>query len=189
MRLDSAWTLLALCAVLGGCESTTNATAPAVPRDAEAVLPRADASTRPESLDAGVRAPGAGHDAALDSASPEDAASMHDAASGAHDAEASFADATSSPLACSVSAPTTCPTPMPRYADVEPIFRQRCVVCHAPVGTGPWPLNDYQHVSDWQFDIRADLLSCAMPPPDAGVELPATERTQILTWLRCGLPK
>ena len=92
-------------------------------------------------------------------------------------------------IACTVQAPTSCPNPPPTYSDVQPIFQSRCVVCHASDWSGPWPLTDYQHVSDWQIDIRADLLSCSMPPADAGFTLPDEESAKILTWIRCGLPK
>src|SRR5437868_1867863 len=54
------------------------------------------------------------------------------------------------PSACSVPVPTTCPDPAPRYADVAPIFQQRCVTCHAGNPGGPWSLADYGPVSDWQ---------------------------------------
>ena len=193
MRLASASILLCLCAGLGGCQGTTSPTATAPnAEDAHtaASIGRVDASTRPIDREADAGATGARLDAALDAAEAPDAASLQtvDAASRVHDAAASVSDA-SAPRACTVSAPTSCPTPMPRYADVEPIFKQRCVVCHAPTGTGPWPLDDYQHVSDWQVDIRADLLSCSMPPPDAGLTIPPAESMQILTWLRCNLPK
>jgi hypothetical protein len=87
-----------------------------------------------------------------------------------------------------VPAPTACPEPAPRYADVAPIFQQRCVICHSG-WEGPWPLNDYGHVADWQDSIRTNLLDCSMPPPDAGIPITVEERVAILTWIRCGLPK
>jgi hypothetical protein len=54
---------------------------------------------------------------------------------------------------------------------------------------GPWPLTAYNHVADWQDVIRADMLTCAMPPPDAGVPMGSDERVAILTWIRCGFPQ
>src|SRR4051812_1859778 len=33
------------------------------------------------------------------------------------------------PKSCSVSAPTKCPDPAPKYADVVPIFEAKCATC------------------------------------------------------------
>jgi uncharacterized membrane protein len=85
-------------------------------------------------------------------------------------------------------APTTCPTPVPHYPDVQPIFQQRCVVCHSD-HSARWPLTTYKDVSDWYDTIRDDVLSCTMPPPDSGVLITNEERLAILTWLRCGFPQ
>jgi uncharacterized membrane protein len=94
------------------------------------------------------------------------------------------------PTVCSsVPAPTTCPDPAPRYADVAPVFERRCVICHAGAPGGPWSLADYGHVADWQDTIRSSLRDCSMPPADAGVPMTLEERTAILTWIRCGLPR
>jgi uncharacterized membrane protein len=93
------------------------------------------------------------------------------------------------PSACSVTAPTACPDPAPRYADVAPIFEQRCVICHAGNPGGPWSLKDYGHVADWQDTIRTNVRDCSMPPADAGVPMTIGERVSILTWIRCGLPR
>lgn len=94
-------------------------------------------------------------------------------------------------VACSVVAPTMCPTPVPHYADVSPIFQARCVgPCHnGATLTGPWPLVGYEHVSDWQDGIRDQLINCTMPPTDAGVPITTEEREAILVWIRCGLPR
>jgi hypothetical protein len=97
---------------------------------------------------------------------------------GAIDAEA---------LVCSVDAPTSCPDPAPRYADVAPIIDQRCVQpCHSGLPEGPWPLTDYQHVADWADVVRTDLILCVMPPADGGTSISDEERGAILTWIRCG---
>ncbi|HVY38604.1 MAG TPA: hypothetical protein VHM31_11735 [Polyangia bacterium] len=94
------------------------------------------------------------------------------------------------PLICSVTAPTSCPDPAPRYADVAPIISQRCAMpCHSGVPNGPWPLTDYEHVADWADTVRADLLDCSMPPADGGVPITADDRTAVLTWIRCGAPE
>ena len=84
-----------------------------------------------------------------------------------------------------------CPEPAPVYADVAPIFEQRCATaaCHSGFVGGPWPLRDYEHIADWQDVVRAEVVSCAMPPPDANVPITDEERLQILNWIRCGLPE
>jgi hypothetical protein len=93
-----------------------------------------------------------------------------------------------SDASCSITAPTSCPDPPPHYADVEPIFRERCVYCHSGTNDGPWSLTDYEHIADWQDIIRGDLLDCTMPPVDASVPLTHDERMAILVWIRCALP-
>jgi uncharacterized membrane protein len=95
------------------------------------------------------------------------------------------------PIACTVMAPTSCPAPSPRWADVAPIFQRRCVACHTGTPGGPWPLRTYEHVADWADFIRADLLSCAMPPVETErvSPMPLEERLTILTWIRCGFPR
>jgi hypothetical protein len=91
------------------------------------------------------------------------------------------------PLTCTITAPTTCADPSPRYADVAPIIEARCAgPCHSGIPDGPWPLTDYSHVADWQDVVRADLLDCSMPPPGEGVVMSDAERTAILIWIRCG---
>jgi hypothetical protein len=90
------------------------------------------------------------------------------------------------PMPCDVVAPTECEQPAPTYADVEPIFQQRCVVCHAGMPGGPWPLTSYPHVASWFMEIRAVMSTCAMPPRDSGMTMPTAERELILAWLRCG---
>jgi len=113
-------------------------------------------------------------------AAPSDAADPSDAAN-TPGAEAG--------TSCSVMAPTLCPDPPVRYADVEPIFQSRCVSCHADNVDGPWPLTTYQDIADWQDLVRADLLDCSMPPADAGVPMTHDEQLAILTWIRCALPQ
>jgi len=92
-------------------------------------------------------------------------------------------------LLCTIQPPTVCPDPMPHWPDVQPIFQQRCDQCHNGLPGGPWPLVQYQHVADWYDVVRAMLLDCSMPPPDAGVPMTDEERTAILTWLLCGFPE
>ena len=92
------------------------------------------------------------------------------------------------PPPCTIVAPTACPDPAPSYADVEPTFRERCVVCHMGAADGPWPLTNYGHVASWGPEIRAMLLTCSMPPPEERMPLPNDENLAILTWIRCGMP-
>ncbi|HEY0713214.1 MAG TPA: hypothetical protein VGF45_11110, partial [Polyangia bacterium] len=72
---------------------------------------------------------------------------------------------------CQAQAPTTCPTPAVRYADIAPIVERRCVVCHNGT-SGNWPLTTHRHVADWQDTIRAAMLACAMPPPESEMPMP-----------------
>ena len=90
------------------------------------------------------------------------------------------------PLVCTVKAPTACPDPPPHYPDVQPIIERTCVPCHQGLPGGNWPLLQYSHVADWQDVIRAFVVSCMMPPPDAGVPMSDEEREAILTWILCG---
>jgi hypothetical protein len=86
---------------------------------------------------------------------------------------------------CHLPAPTTCPEPAVKYADIAPIVQQRCIPCHDGRSTH-WPLTDYKHVADWQDIIRSAMLDCTMPPGDAGIPMPTEERMTVLHWIRCG---
>jgi len=93
------------------------------------------------------------------------------------------------PTPCTVTAPTECLEPAPRWADVAPIFENSCSSCHDGRPGSPWPLDTYSHVADWWDVIRDELLDCSMPPSDADEPLPAAERDTILVWIRCGFPE
>lgn len=93
------------------------------------------------------------------------------------------------PPPCTIEAVTSCPDPAPRYADVAPIFKQRCAACHVANWSGPWPLDTYEHVADWADVVRDMVRTCTMPPPEAGMPLPNEEAEQILTWIRCNTPR
>jgi hypothetical protein len=91
---------------------------------------------------------------------------------------------------CHVEPPTECPEPPPRYADVQPIFHERCGGdCHTGAPGSEWPLDTYGHVADWYDVIRDELRDCSMPPLDAGVSITTEERQVILTWILCGFPE
>jgi hypothetical protein len=99
-------------------------------------------------------------------------------------------------VGCVDGGPTACPTPPVTYSKVQPIFQARCVsLCHngtTPDPTMPgtiWGFPDYEHVFSWYDTIRASVIDCSMPPPDAGVPLTVEERWAILEFIRCGLPK
>lgn len=92
-------------------------------------------------------------------------------------------------ISCNVEAPRACVEPKPTYSDIEPILKERCVICHNGKAGGPWPLTTYGHVADWQNEIRDQVSRCTMPPPDAGVEISDEDRSEILMWVRCGLAK
>ncbi len=87
---------------------------------------------------------------------------------------------------CSISVPAACPTPAPVYADVEPIFEQRCVTCHNGEPNSPWALNNYNHIADWQEAVFQMVGDCEMPPADAGSQMTVEEREKILAWIQCG---
>ncbi len=95
----------------------------------------------------------------------------------------------SEPFVCTIEPVTSCPDPAPRYADVEPIFKQRCVPCHVNNWSGPWPLDTYSHVADWAGEVRDRVRHCDMPPPEAGTPLPNEEAEKILTWIFCKTPR
>ncbi len=91
-----------------------------------------------------------------------------------------------------VAAPTSCPDPPVVFDDVRRIIGQRCSTpCHngAPANGSQWPLMTYEDMEHWENEIRAALLSCTMPPLDAGVGITADEKLAILTWLKCDLPR
>ena len=117
--------------------------------------------------------------------------STHADASAAGDAgkTSSGSAAADAAVACSVVAPTSCPTPAPAYADVSPIFAARCASCHSGAAGGPWPLDSYSTISDWRNEIRASLVDCSMPPADAGSALTDAERDTLVGWMNCGAPR
>ncbi len=81
-------------------------------------------------------------------------------------------DGAGAALSCAVEAPSACPDPAPHFAD-----------------DGPWPLTTYQDIADWHDIVKNSILSCSMPPEDAGVRMTNEERLAILVWIRCALPQ
>lgn len=92
------------------------------------------------------------------------------------------------PVVCTVTPPLECVEPAPHYADVAPIFELRCATaaCHSGFVGGPWPLRDYEHIADWQDEVRSEVLHCTMPPSDSGMTMSDVERQTILAWIKCG---
>ena len=124
--------------------------------------------------------------AVVDGSEPDAQAPSEDSGTVDAGGDGQVADAAS--IACETVAPTECPSPMPTYADIEPILQQRCLSCHD--GTQEqWPLTSYSHAADWHDLLRAAMLSCVMPPPTSGIEMPLAERQLLLDWLRCGYPE
>jgi len=160
--------LVVLCALSCACDGSKD----------ETTLRDAGESSDARAEDASLFA-----DAATDAESEPPDAEAHD--TGVPDAAKPD---TGPPPACEVVAPTVCPDPMPRYADVSPIFAARCTGCHNG-SDGMWPLSSYQHVADWYGEIRAAMISCTMPPVDSGQTMPLEERLKILDWIRCGFPR
>jgi hypothetical protein len=92
--------------------------------------------------------------------------------------------------ACGGLQAPSCPSPPTTFANVAPIFGERCATpCHSGAPNGPWPLTTYPHVFEWRDLIKARLLECAMPPPGSGVTISAEERLAILAWISCGSPE
>jgi hypothetical protein len=91
---------------------------------------------------------------------------------------------------CVPPAYEACPAAVPSFAkDIAPIINQRCNNCHvAGVDGGPWPLDTWQNIKDWQDLLITDLHGCTMPPADAGTPFPADERDKVWAWLMCNAP-
>lgn len=186
---SSRWSSLLVLASLLACENDK----PEVPAANDASAPVGDASLG-QPADAADLPTRDGATPVLDAGAPSDSdagmatdASL-DGSAGPVDA-GTTSDAAVLPFVCNVPAPTSCPTPAPRYPEIAAIIKQRCASCHSPLWTGPWPLDTYRHVADWQDTIQSNMLDCSMPPPDAGVPITLAERVSILTWIRCGLPQ
>lgn len=183
MRLSSTHIALCfgLCCLLPGCDD--GGTGEPGTRDAEVDAGRVDASADDASSSDGSALDGQADDAGSDDAS--DAAHELDAAPDA----ARDASAPDAKVECSAVAPTACPEQLPTYLDIAKIVERRCESCHSPYWTGPWPLDTYEHVADWQDAIREHLLDCTMPPVEGGGPLSKSDSDTFLLWLRCGLPE
>jgi hypothetical protein len=118
-----------------------------------------------------------------------DSGTERDAAVGSTSGDPTAAGDPATPEGCPVDPPTTCPDDVPHYADVAPLFAQHCLSCHDGVNGHPWSLGTYEPVADWSGEVRAALISCAMPPPESRLTMPLEDRMTILNWIRCGFPQ
>ena len=84
------------------------------------------------------------------------------------------------------------------YGNVDAVVTARCAGCHRPDDIAPFPLTDYDEVSQVSALVRAAVDAGTMPPwqPDStcndyvGDFSPAEEeRTAILRWIDAGMPK
>ena len=93
----------------------------------------------------------------------------------------------STPPACPVDIPSTCPAIAPSFAaDVLPLVNRYCGPCHAPNGeSASRPLQTYAQISGRAGSIEIDLSSCLMPP-SSHAQPTSGERTAILNWIVCG---
>jgi hypothetical protein len=84
---------------------------------------------------------------------------------------------------------TDCAAATPSYqADVAPILRERCIVCHRTGGIEPVHLFDnYDLVYGQREHMLSFVLHCQMPPTCA-VGLSPEERAKVLKWFVCKAP-
>ena len=88
--------------------------------------------------------------------------------------------------------------PPPTYAaDVAPVLRERCAICHNANGPA-WAMTGYDEIREWAPTIREVLLAKRMPPwfadPAYGVfkndvSLPAGELRLLARWIDAGAPR
>jgi hypothetical protein len=118
---------------------------------------------------------------------PSEASANDDGASASDDAVSSMDGAGQ----CTTVTPASCPTPIPSYAqDVVPVLNAKCNGCHTgATSTSPWALTAWVDVNAWALSLAHDLLTCTMPPADAGAPaLTKAETDALLGWIVCGAP-
>jgi uncharacterized membrane protein len=101
----------------------------------------------------------------------------------------STTDSSANSTSCPTEHPTTCPSPEPSYsAEVGPILKNHCVVCHAPGGVeASKPLTTQAEVASRKGEVFNQVYACNMPP--AGQPpLSTEERNVLFEWLNCGAP-
>jgi hypothetical protein len=87
---------------------------------------------------------------------------------------------------------TDCPATPPSWSnDVEPLITRYCWQCHGDGGIeqSSRDFSTYQGVYANRVAIQTQVLSCAMPEPDAGAQPTSAERQTIVEWVACGGPK
>ena len=101
---------------------------------------------------------------------------------------------------CAVAAPSQVrPVRAPiTFADLAPIFHQRCAACHRPDGVAPFPLLAYDDVRAHAQEISDAVTSRFMPPwlPEPGAlpfrgerRLADDEIARIRDWVGAGAPE
>jgi len=88
-----------------------------------------------------------------------------------------------------ITATLSCPASTPTFAQVQPILQRSCIPCHDGNMKDVWPLIDYDDVSAWADPIKADILTCTMPPPDDIYPITDEERSTVVQWAICGAPQ
>jgi hypothetical protein len=86
--------------------------------------------------------------------------------------------------------PAACPAAVPSWSgEVSEIFMTRCSPCHFPGGVedSAEDFSTYTGVSRIAVTIEGQIVSCAMPPDDAGA-LSAADRETLLAWIVCRAP-
>jgi len=93
-----------------------------------------------------------------------------------------------------ITASTTCPSPAPTFAQIQPIVEKSCVPCHdgtmkdVVTGEDVWPLTTYDDVAEWGSIVKNSILECTMPPADGAVPITDAERSAIVQWVLCKTP-
>ena len=81
------------------------------------------------------------------------------------------------------------------YADLQPLFRDKCMACHRPGEIAPMSLLTYEETRPWAKSIRKEVRRRAMPPWDADkkhgifrndISLTDEEIQKIVTWVDAG---
>ncbi|MBM3264066.1 MAG: cytochrome c [candidate division Zixibacteria bacterium] len=82
-------------------------------------------------------------------------------------------------VAGSVHAQTAKTNKKVTYADIQPIFRDKCMACHRPGEIAPMSLLTYEETRPWAKSIRKEIKRKAMPPWHADKETSKIFRNDI----------
>jgi len=91
---------------------------------------------------------------------------------------------------CPDDQPDTCPSPAPSWQhQVAALIQTHCASCHSPNGEAfDHLLETYAEVYSQRGLVLDQVNACNMPPGDAGLPMPETDRKTIVTWFVCGAP-